>query len=107
MSTAEKTTAKARKKAVEAEIAAREADFKQHKKELLDPLRKVYERRPTAEPFDENRAWRHLGFMAYVYFRRVAEVAKSKRRCLLAIASNDCVSLELPCAMPAAWLMRR
>ena len=89
MSTAEKTTAKARKKAVEAEIAAREADFKRHKKKLLHPLRKTYERSPRAEPFDENKAWRHLGFMAYVYFRREAEVRQKQAM----MPAGDCAKL--------------
>ena len=65
-------------KAVEAEIAAREANFERHKKELLDLLRKVYERGPKAKPFDENSAWQHLSFTAYVYFRREAEVSQKQ-----------------------------
>ena len=78
MSNPEKPTPEAREKAVEAEIAARETNFKRHKKELLDLLRKVYERGPKAEPFDENNAWRHLSFLAYVYFRREAEVSQKQ-----------------------------
>ena len=62
MSHAEKPTPNAREKAVKAEIVARETNFKRHKKELLDPLRKVYERGPRTEPFDENNAWRDLEF---------------------------------------------
>ena len=64
MSDAEKPTPNAGKKAVEAEIAAHETNFKRHKEELLDMLRKVYERSPKAKPFDENKAWRHTQFFS-------------------------------------------
>ena len=78
MSESRKASPNAREKAVEAEIAARENNFKRHKEELLDPLRKVYERSPKAKPFDENNAWRHLSFIAYVYFRREAEISQKQ-----------------------------
>jgi len=78
MSDAEKPIPNAVEKAVEAEIAAHETNFNLHKKELLDPLRKVYERSQKTKPFDANNAWRDLSFMAYVYLRREAEVSKTQ-----------------------------
>ncbi len=80
MSDAQELAATAAEKAVEAEIAAHETNFERHKDELLDLLRKVYERSPKTKPFDANNAWRHLTFVAYVYFRREAEVSQKRAR---------------------------
>jgi hypothetical protein len=80
MSDAQDLAATAAAKAVEAEIAAHETNFERHKDELLDLLRKVYERSPKTKPFDANNAWRHLRFVAYVYFRREAEVSQKRAR---------------------------
>ena len=68
-------------KAVETEIAAHQTNFKRHKKELMDLLRKVYERSPKTQPFNENNAWRRLNFAAYLYLQSEAEI--SKRRAMM------------------------
>lgn len=78
MSDAERTAPNAREKAVEAAVAERLIGFEQHKQTLLDPLRKVYERGRKTEAFDANDAWQHLRFLAYVYFRRQAEVTQKQ-----------------------------
>ena len=70
MSDAEKPTPSAEEKAVEAEIAARLTEFNRHKKELLDPLRKVYERAKT-EPFDVTMRGEISNLMpAYIFGER-------------------------------------
>lgn len=79
MKKAETRAPSAGEKAVEAEIAARENNFKRHKKKLLDPLRNVYERSPKAKPFDETNAWRNINFIASVYIRREVEDISQKQ----------------------------
>ena len=46
------------------------AIFNQHKKNLLDMLRNVYERGPKAKPFDADKAWLSLTGLAGFYFRQ-------------------------------------
>src|ERR1700757_2740408 len=53
-------------KAIDAGLAG----FEQHKKELLDELSKVYERGPKSQPFDPEKAWQSLTFIAQAYFHR-------------------------------------
>jgi hypothetical protein len=60
------------------QYAAEFGEFERHKKELLDPLRRVYERSPKTKPFDANSAWRHLSFAAHVYLLAEAEVSKKQ-----------------------------
>ena len=78
MSNAEKAAPSAKEKAVEAETAARKTNFERHKKELLDLLRKVYERERNTKPFDTHGAWRHLRILAHLYFRSEAEVSQEQ-----------------------------
>jgi hypothetical protein len=80
MSDAKKPAPTAGEKVVEAEIAAHLTAFERHRKELLDLLRDVYERRSQTKPFDENYSWRNLRFMAYAYLRRKAEVSQKRAR---------------------------
>ena len=47
---------------------ARLAAFNKHKQELLDLLRKEYERGPKPKPFDEEKAWRSLTGLAAILF---------------------------------------
>jgi hypothetical protein len=42
--------------------------FDRHKKELLDMLRDVCERKPKTKPFDADNSWRSLRFAALAYF---------------------------------------
>jgi hypothetical protein len=46
------------------------AEFKQHKKALLDMLRDVHKLGPKSKPFDEDKAWRSLTGLAGFYFRQ-------------------------------------
>jgi hypothetical protein len=43
------------------------AEFCRHKKELLQLLRRVYERNQKSEPFNEDSAWRQLYIFACIY----------------------------------------
>jgi hypothetical protein len=56
--------------AVKAAIDAGVTAFETHKEKLLPILREAYERGTKSEPFDENRTWRHLTFLAGHYFWR-------------------------------------
>jgi len=53
-----------------APIAGQLAPFDQHKNALLTHLHKAYKRGPKSEPFDAEKAWRHLTLLAEAYFWR-------------------------------------
>jgi hypothetical protein len=55
---------------LEAEIDAGLAAFEQHKISLLEHLQNVYQRGPKSEPFDAEKSWQGLTFLAGLYFSR-------------------------------------
>jgi len=65
----------AAEKVVEAEIATHAANFKRHRKELLDILRKE-----QTEPFDDNAVWKKIEFTAWVYLQREVTLRREKAR---------------------------
>jgi hypothetical protein len=65
---------------LKAEIDAGLAAFEQHKISLLEHLQNVYQRGPKSEPFDAEKSWRGLTFLAGLYFWR----ARLKQEAVLA-----------------------
>lgn len=57
-----------------APIAGKLAEFERHKGDLLAKLRKAYERGPKSEPFNGEKSWHDLVFIAKMYFW--GEIAK-------------------------------
>ncbi len=53
-----------------APIAEQLAAFVQQKENLLAHLRDDHKQGPKSEPFDEDKAWRHLTYLAEAYFWR-------------------------------------
>jgi hypothetical protein len=89
MSDPEELVLTAEEKANEVNIAACLAEFDLHRKALLGALRTQYERSAQTRLFDEDYAWRHIGFMAGVYLRNEADVGKRQA----AIPNKDRISL--------------
>jgi hypothetical protein len=54
--------------AAKALVAADLPAFERHKKTLLKILRKVCERGHKSKPFDADKSWHHLTFLAELFF---------------------------------------
>ena len=70
-------------KAAELDIEERLAAFARHKfedKDLPAMLREAYKRGPKTKPFNEERAWRHLKGIAYIYLQHEADVTETLLR---------------------------
>jgi len=87
MSDAEETAPDTREKAVEAEIEKRLSAFNEHRRELLDILRKVHrrglkaksrERSIETEAFDDRDAWERVQIVAWSYLQREAKLRQER-----------------------------
>jgi hypothetical protein len=58
------------KNTIQAPLAAKLAEFEQHKQSLIDILRKVHGGNPDSKPFEADEAWRSLARAAQLYFSR-------------------------------------
>jgi hypothetical protein len=83
MSDAESPPLNAEEKAAEAKIEADLNTFNRHRKELLHILRKAHERGLKkrglkTEPFDDDKAWRSVEFIAWAYLKRDVQLKQEK-----------------------------
>jgi hypothetical protein len=61
---------------IQSVIDTRLNDFDEHKKKLLELLRRAHERSRKTKHFDEDDAWRTLRFEAFIYLQREVKVSQ-------------------------------